>query len=606
MIAKVVPAVRLPTTASETYDYNIPETLVPAVQPGAVVIIPFAGRRIPGLVVATAGQADHDKPLKDLVGFAQGLSPLPAYTVDLWKKLAELFATTLPRFAWLALPAVPTRSIQTCCVAPFETEQNKTMAAAGQPGFVYLNDPSDQTTMVKKILAAAKGRQVLVLTPTVDEADAWAKTLGGATVYHSALAVGAKYKIACAAGDGTVRLVIGTKSAVFLPWHDLFAIVIISAGSMSHLQEDSDPRFDARLVAEELAARSGARLVALDSLPPVGLTAAGSNGRWTELNASRAVAATIHDLHDAAKAAKTRVLLSGDLETAIDEAVTAGKRVLIVLNRRGVSTAYVCQDCGTIVICPACDIPLTVHHDRQSCSACERLYPLPDNCNKCGGANLKAIGSGSKTLFDALKKRHPMTAILHVDRDSWKARPDEAQIVVGTTAVFRALSPQFKPFDLAADALLGAGTGKAGIWSVEETARIARALAACLVRDGALHVQTFDQTSPALKALTAPQEFAKTELEERRDFGYPPVQTLITIYGAGVDEDALWKEANNLITNLQSALPLAVCAAPTWSRPKLFRKKYRLTLTLKIPFGQSYAGLARQLPAGFAAEAKML
>ena len=77
-----------------------------------------------------------------------------------------------------------------------------------------------------------------------------------------------------------------------------------------------------------------------------------------------------------------------------------------------------------------------------------------------------------------------------------------------------------------------------------ESGRILRSLAATMTPNGSLHVQTFDPSAPTLKALTDPKDFFANELKERAVFGYPPDQTLITIYGAGLDESALWTEAN--------------------------------------------------------------
>ena len=120
MIAKVVPAVRLPFRANETYDYLIPPPIATAVQRGSVVVIPFAGRRISGLVVSVAEISSHAAPLKEIVGLAQGLSPLPEYVVDLWTKLAGMFATTLPRFVWAALPTIPARAIHVSSASPVD------------------------------------------------------------------------------------------------------------------------------------------------------------------------------------------------------------------------------------------------------------------------------------------------------------------------------------------------------------------------------------------------------------------------------------------------------------------------------------------------------
>lgn len=455
--------------------------------------------------------------------------------------------------------------------------------------------------IVKNAIACAKGRQVLILVPTVDEVAAWSEAVDNVCVYHSTLATGAKYNLACAAANGSVKTVIGTKTAVFLPFCDLAQIVIINAGSSNHLQEDQDPRYDARIIAEELSRVTGAALTAIDPLPPLGMTPAGSNERWAFINKPRVFSPVIHDLYDAAKAARARVLISDALEKVIDETVANDGRVLVILNRRGVSTAYVCRDCGAMACCEACGIPLIVHQDRMSCPTCDRLYPLPELCPKCNGLDLKTVGAGSKTVYEVLKKRYPLANVVHIDRDSWQTDLDASQIVVGTTAVFTCLSPAHKQFDLVADALLGAGQMKAGVWSTESSARILRTLGSFITPTGQFHIQTFDPFSPALTALRDPIGFITNELEERAAFGYPPVGSLVTIYGAGAEEDVLWKQAVDLAENIKNHIPLAVCRQPEWSRPKKFRGKFRLTIMVKIPYGQNHHDLVQYFPAGFAA-----
>jgi primosomal protein N' (replication factor Y) (superfamily II helicase) len=597
MIAKIVPAVRLPTAAAEQFEYSVPDALTPAVGRGSVVVIPFAGRRVSGLVMSISTEPESGKALKSVIGVAQGLNRLPLPMIDAWEKLVGLFATTWPRWCWMALPAVPSRSVQVPHVPmPNGVTQERGEAAVSS---LYLNRPDDQLIAVKKMLEKAGQGQALILVPTVREAYAWAKVIGGdIAVYHSKLSTGAKYAIACSASNADKMVVIGTKSAVLLPFADLRAAVIVAAGSSSHKQEDSDPRFDARIAAEELCHASGARFLALDAWPPI--------GRWDSLNASRHVEFLAYDLSDAAKREKAKVLFDENLEKALGETVGKGGRALVLLNRRGLSSALACRDCGTPAACPDCGMALTAHRDRLSCAFDERSYPLPAACVKCGSANLRPLGSGSQTLSEYLKKRFPGTAIAHFDRDETNADADAAQIVVGTSAVFRALSPAFKPFDMAIDAHLGAGTAKGGYDSIEETVRLLRMLAACLVPGGLLHIQTFDREAPALKALSDPNAALSLEFEERRAFGFPPDKTLITIYGSGTDETKLWDEANRLFKTVGNRLPQAICAEPIWSRPKLFRKKYRLTVSVKIPPSDDYSGLIKLLPSGFAAEARII
>ncbi len=604
MIAKVVPAVRLPAKASETYDYKVPEALSAAVVPGAVVVVPFAGRNTAALVIAVGEQAETGRALKEIYGFAQGLSPLPGYVIGLWKRMAELFATTFPRFVWTALPVVPARFIETRSSAPPFEAAAKADGIFGRHAF-HVNGPGDALALVRRALSEVGDRQALIICPTVEESEAWAKAAPGAAVYHSKLPTGRKYGIACALLNSSLRVAVGTKSAVFLPWQNLGAIFIVSAGSPGHMQEDSDPRFDARLVAEALAEAAGARVWALDPLIPLGLMNRSAPGGWKEENQPRPGKVSVHDLRAAARVGKGRVLLCEPAVNALDAAIDRGGRALVLLNRRGVSSSYVCRACGSAVNCLFCSIPLTVHNDRQSCPACERLFPLPETCAKCGTSEFKPVGFGSKTIAAALHKRYPASKIIHIDRDADRARPDDAQIVVGTSAVLRSLGPEHRPFEIVIDALLGAGSSRSGIWSVEENARVLRSLSAALSPAGELHVQSFDADSPALKAVTDPVAFAESEIAERKEFGYPPAKPLMTIHGALDGERETWEAALAVASMLKEKMPSAEVSGPEWAQPKIFRGKYRVKITAKVPAPGSYIGLAQSLPAGFAAEVRL-
>jgi len=561
MIVRVIPAVRLPHRAAERYDYLVPPDLTPAMTPGSLVIVPFAGRTVPG-IVAEVIEASTIRDPKGIIAFAEGCAGYPSYVPALWERLAHSFATTLPRLAWAALPWAPARARADYAPGP-----------VGRDG------------------------QELVMVPTVREAYAWVDELGGGTVYHAGLRPGERYRIACAVSRGEVGRIVGTKSAVFLPFPNLTRVRVLHAGSSSYVQEDADPRYDARVIACELARASGAAFETSDALLPL---------PWYRVGERMPVSCVVHDLADAAKRAEQRVLVAGPLVDALDRVVGAGGRALILLNRRGISTGSVCKDCGSVVLCPGCAIPLSVHEDRASCTSCERDFPLPGACARCRGTGFKSFSAGSKALASLLMKRYPGVRLVHLDRDELGDDLGAAQVIVGTSAVFRALPPHPEPFTLVADAFMGAGTGKAGVWSVEETARSLRTLAGYVAPGGTLHVQTMDTSSPALRVLSDPDRFVRDELAERAALGYPPARELVTLLGAGAEHAPLWEEAVALAQGVRSRLPEYVTLDPAWGRPKRFRGKFRVSIDLKSPRGKSHHALVQSLPRGWAAQVRTL
>jgi primosomal protein N' (replication factor Y) len=243
--------------------------------------------------------------------------------------------------------------------------------------------------------------------------------------------------------------------------------------------------------------------------------------------------------------------------------------------------------------------------DEMQCFACGKKYPLATNCQNCNGTNFKTIGSGVRGLFAQLKKLFPTAKSLLIEGGTVQADPDEYDMVVATTAIFHSLKPRFREFDLAVEALLGAGTGRAGVYAIEETARIIRGLNTTVNAGGRLFIQTYDKANPALLAIADLEKFALQELNERKIFSYPPSSKLVTLIGAGKDENKIFIEAKKLEDDLKKSELIAV-SEPTWNEPKFFRGKYRIKISAKAAPRQNTDFLVKYLPNGWNAEIREL
>ena len=595
MIAKIIPAVRLPNRAAQIYDYIIPDGLAAGIIPGTVVTVPFSGRLIAGLVTLVSEERSS-RPLKEIFGI---LNPIiyPGYWIKLIADISSEFAGTMPRFCWTALPPVMRKLIATSAesmviATSVRTDKNNIF----EERIICANRQKD---FLEAFAETEKNRgdgQALILVPTVNEAIRWGKETLEATVFHSRLSAGEKYNIYSSCASGAAKIIVGTKSAVFLPIKNLQSILVLHAGSLAHINEDLDPRYDVRIVTRLLARAAGAKLTFVDTLPPLSL--------GTISNKPSAIGDkqyTICDMADAYRRERAKVLLCDETIAAATAALESGGRVLFLLNRRGTGSAIICKDCGRVNLCPLCELPLLVMSDEMQCFACGKKYPLAINCKNCNGTNFKTIGSGVRGLFAQLKKLFPSVQSLLIEGGIVQADPDEYDLVVATTAVFHALKPRFREFDLAVDALLGAGTGKAGAHAVEETARIVLWLRTVLSERGRLIVQTYDRANPALAAITDLDKFIVKELDERKIFSYPPFSKIITLIGAGKEEDKLFAEAKKIESELKNFGLISV-SDPEWNAPKFFRGKYRIRVSAKAPPRQNTDFLVKYLPNGWNAE----
>ena len=247
-------------------------------------------------------------------------------------------------------------------------------------------------------------------------------------------------------------LVIGTRSALFLPMPPLGAIVLDEEHDGSFKQEDRLP-YQAKEVAWERARRHRALLILGSATPDIKTFHAAMEGAFPLARLTHRAGGgnlPVIELVDIKEQPSSRLLSPRAVE-ALRETVQKGEQAVVLLNRRGYSPLMYCLDCGTVAKCPHCDIALTYHKKREQlvCHYCGHTRPYPSPCEKCGGLNFLPMGEGTEKLEESLAGEElagalpPGGRVLRLDRDS-TARPgrmeeilsafarQEAQVLVGT------------------------------------------------------------------------------------------------------------------------------------------------------------------------------
>lgn len=247
-------------------------------------------------------------------------------------------------------------------------------------------------------------------------------------------------------------LIIGTRSALFLPMPPLGAIVLDEEHDGSFKQEDRLP-YQAKEVAWERARRHRALLILGSATPDIKTFHAAMEGAFPLARLTHRAGGgslPVIELVDIREQPSSRLLSPRAVE-ALRETVQKGEQAVVLLNRRGYSPLMYCLDCGTVAKCPHCDIALTYHKKREQlvCHYCGHTRPYPSPCEKCGGLNFLPMGEGTEKLEESLAGEElagalpPGGRVLRLDRDS-TARPgrmeeilsafarQEAQVLVGT------------------------------------------------------------------------------------------------------------------------------------------------------------------------------
>ena len=274
-------------------------------------------------------------------------------------------------------------------------------------------------------------------------------------VLHSSLSAGERFDQWKRVREGTARVVVGTRSAVFAPCPNLGLIILDEEQEHSYKSENA-PRYSAKEVAIWRGYKEKALVLLGSATPSIESMYRAKEGEYTlyrlknRFNGRSLPEVEIVDLRQELKMGNS-YSLSYPLREAIHDTCAAGRQTILLLNRRGNARALVCVDCRQAPECPRCSARLTFHsaNNRLMCHYCGFSQPAPNRCPKCGGP-LKAVGVGTQKAQQELNELFPDVTVARMDADTVSAanphevilerfRSGEEQILLGTQMVAKGL-----------------------------------------------------------------------------------------------------------------------------------------------------------------------
>ena len=405
-----------------------------------------------------------------------------------------------------------------------------------------------------------QGKSAIMLVPEIALTPQMLETFSSyfgeqIAVLHSSLSVSERYDEWKRVRNGSARLVIGTRSAIFAPAENLGLIIIDEEQEESYKSENA-PRYHAKDIAKYRCAADNALLLLGSATPDVVSRYLADSGHYalfsmpTRYNRMVLPEVRIVDMKREIRAGNDGNI-SGFLREELDANIRRGEQSILFLNRRGTAKLVSCVDCGYHYQCPNCSVHLTYHsaNRRLMCHVCGYSAPLSRRCPDCGG-ELKFSGDGTEKVEEQLKELFPDTPVMRVDLDTVSAaggheplftrfREEQIPIMIGTQMVAKGLN-----FDnvtlvgvLFADQSLFSGDYRAGerCFSLltQVIGRSGRA-----ERKGRAVIQTFTPENPIIR-FAAKQDyeaFYQRELEVRQMQRCPPFSQLISLTVIGADE----------------------------------------------------------------------
>lgn len=393
-----------------------------------------------------------------------------------------------------------------------------------------------------------RGKQALVLVPeiglTPQMLARFQRRLGVEIhALHSGLSDGERARVWAAAWRGQARVIVGTRSAIFVPLPEPGIIVVDEEHDGSYKQFDGI-RYHARDFALVRAKALNIPVILGSATPSLETLANARQGRFQRLRLSRRAASATSPTVRVMDIRKRPLQagLSPEALQAIADALTAGGQVLVFKNRRGYAPSLLCHDCGWSAACPRCSTPthasaLTVHHHgrRLQCHHCGHRRPSPPACPACGGLALQPQGNGTERIEAYLAEKFAEFPVIRIDRGSTQGRDalqkhfdtlaNQPGILVGTQML--AKGHDLPNLTLVVVVGIDEGLYSADFRSTEKLAQLLIQVAGRAGRAqkaGLVLLQTHHPEHPLLQTLIhgGYHAFAEAELAERQAAGFPP------------------------------------------------------------------------------------
>lgn len=391
------------------------------------------------------------------------------------------------------------------------------------------------------------GLQVLVLVPEIGLTPQLVsrfttRLAAPVAVLHSELSARDRLAAWADARSGRAAIVIGTRSAAFVPLARP-GLVVVDEEHDPSLHQHEGLRYSGRDLAVMRGRLAGVPVVLGSATPSLETLRHARSGRYGLLRLPERPGASTHPhlaLIDLRRHAAVEGL-SAPLLRAMHEQLEAGGQTLLFLNRRGYAPALFCSSCGWVAQCRHCDARPTWHRrdNRLRCHHCGEESGKPIACPACG-ADLRPAGEGTERLEDALARHFPGTVIARIDRDSTRRRGEAERILAefgeGRTRILVGTQMMAKGHDFPGVTLVGVINADQGLFGTDFRAseRLAQTLvqvagrAGRADRPGTVMIQTSYPEHPLLQRLLAGgyEPFADAALEERRAAGWPPFSHL--------------------------------------------------------------------------------
>ena len=474
--------------------------------------------------------------------------------------------------------------------------------------------------MVEEVLE--KNQSAIVLVPEISLTPQMIERFKGrfgrdVALFHSKLSDGERFDEWFRVKEGKAKLVVGARSAIFLPVKNL-GLIIIDEEHENTYKSDQNPKYQTKEVAEFLSEQKGCRVVLGSATPTIETYYRALTGdlKLLELNSrvdGKAMPPMkVIDMRNELRSGNIS-LFSRELFSDMQEKLSKGEQIILFLNRRGFSTFVSCRSCGYVFKCEECDISMTYHRSGLLvCHYCGKTKRSPQKCPKCDSKYVKFFGAGTERVEEEVKKYFKDARVLRMDVDTTRGKDSyekiyntfkegKADILIGTQMISKGLD--FKNVTLVGILAADMSINIPDYRAAERTFQIITQVAGRAGRgekQGKVVIQTYTPEHYSLEyAVNYDYEgFYEKEFTVRALMKYPPFGKILLINGISKKEDLLknfMHKISNVIKPLVEKEVEVDILGPIPCLVAKVKENYRWQIVIKGEFESEFAKKIKEL-----------
>ncbi len=621
--------VAVPFPVDKLFTYAVPEALRGRVKPGSRVLVPFGHRRVTGYAIEERCRTPGAVKIREIASLVDEEPLLTEELLDLARWMSSYYLHPLGEVLRAVLPSTikgkgrPAGEDETKGKFPAEIEYpalTPDQAAAFEPIRAALDSGASARFLLHGVTGSGKtevylrcieealdrGKSALVLVPEIalipQTTSRFRRRFGeSVAVLHSRLTGAQRAVLWRGARSGEIRIVIGARSAVFVPLTRLGIIVVDEEQDSSFKQEDK-PRYGAVQAAGFRARREGAVLLLGSATPSLEAYDAARRGETGYLVLRSRPLGLEMPRVDIVDMRGRYEIFSEELLRSLEECVARREQAVVLLNRRGHANFVQCRSCGWIERCPNCSISLTFHGrgQRLLCHYCGYHSNVPDACPRCGKYKIVHRGTGTERVEMELANLLPGVKVARMDLDTTAGRAGhlavlerfssgEKDVLLGTQMV--AKGHHYPNVTLIGVLSADRGLSFPDFRAAEKTFRLLFQAAGRTGRGekgGRVLIQTLAPEHSMYRYLAKHdyEGFAEEELGMRKALGYPPAGRLMLFTVSARAREQAESSAAKIAGALERSLDPAKAAVlgPTPALVERVRGRHRFQLLVRGTF----------------------